>query len=65
LLLVGFVALAMRFGLEAILGAFLAGALVSAGLAELLSVMIFPGTRGVAAAQAGGAAASGPHADAF
>ena len=30
LLLVGFVALAMRFGLEAILGAFLAGALVSA-----------------------------------
>jgi Kef-type K+ transport system membrane component KefB len=30
LLLVGFVALAMRFGLEAILGAFLAGALSGA-----------------------------------
>jgi len=63
LLLVGFVALAMRFGLEAILGAFLAGALVCAGL---LSVMIFPGTSGIAAAQAGGRCGrSGPHADAF
>jgi Kef-type K+ transport system membrane component KefB len=37
LLLVGFVALAMRFGLEAILGAFLAGALVSAGLRRVVA----------------------------